>query len=327
LLNGYVSKLPSTTYTADKPAGNLSKEWADKLGLSTDVIIGIGAMDAHMGAVGGQIEPYYLSKVMGTSTCDMLVAPVEDMEGKFVQGICGLVNGSVIPNMIGMEAGQSAFGDVYAWFKNLIVWPLENIAHGIIDEKMIKSITDKIIPELNRQAAATPLHEHDEISIDWFNGRRTPDANAYLKSAITGLDLGSDAVKIFRSLAEATCFGAKAIVECFINQKISVRGLIGIGGVAKKSPFIMQMMADVMNMPIRINRSEQTCALGAAMFAATVAGIYSKVEDAMESMGQGFDMEYFPDKNKVELYQHRYKKYFELGNYIENNDASSVKKK
>jgi L-ribulokinase len=144
LLAGYASAVPSQTYTADKAAGNLSQEWADKLGLSTDVIVGIGAMDAHMGAVGGQIEPYYLSRVMGTSTCDMLVAPVEDMQGKFVQGICGLVNGSVIPNMIGMEAGQSAFGDVYAWFKNLIAWSFENIAHGVIDEEVIRSIMVKL---------------------------------------------------------------------------------------------------------------------------------------------------------------------------------------
>ena len=326
LLAGYVSKLPSTTYTADKSAGNLSKEWADKLELSTNVIVGIGAMDAHMGAVGGQIEPYYLSKVMGTSTCDMLVAPNKDVQGKYVQGICGLVNGSVIPNMIGMEAGQSAFGDVYAWFKNVLAWSLENIARGAVDEEIIKSITDKIIPELNKQAAATPLHEQDELSMDWFNGRRTPNANAYLKSAITGLNLGSDAVKIFRSLAEATCFGAKAIVECFIEQGIPVKGLIGIGGVAKKSPFIMQMMADVMNMPIKINKSEQTCALGAAMFAATAAGIYSKVENAMQAMGQGFDVEYYPDKNKVDIYQHRYKKYLELGDYIESNVAAHNKK-
>lgn len=317
LLNGYVSKLPSQTFTADKPAGNLSQEWAEKLGLSTSVLVGIGAMDAHVGAVGGQIEPYYLSKVMGTSTCDMLVAPVDDMQGKFVQGICGLVNGSVIPNMIGMEAGQSAFGDVYAWFKNIVSWPLIHLSENILDEKTISSITNKIIPALSQQAATLSLQDDDELSIDWFNGRRTPDANASLKGAITGLDLGSDAVKIFRALAEATCFGAKAIVECFTSQYIPVKGLIGIGGVAKKSPFIMQLMADVMEMPIKINKSEQTCALGAAMFAATVAGIYQKVEDAMQAMGQGFDMEYFPDKNKSQVYQRRYKKYLELGNYFE----------
>ncbi|MBS1747013.1 MAG: ribulokinase [Bacteroidetes bacterium] len=317
LLNGYVSKLPSQTFTADKPAGSLSKEWAEKLGLSTSVLVGIGAMDAHVGAVGGQIEPYYLSKVMGTSTCDMLVAPVNEMQGKFVKGICGLVNGSVIPNMIGMEAGQSAFGDVYAWYKNIVSWPLLHLTENLFDEETITSVTNKIIPALSEQASKLSLQEEDELSLDWFNGRRTPDANATLTSVIMGLDLGSDAVKIFRSLVEATCFGAKAIVECFTSQQIPVKGLIGIGGVAKKSPYIMQVMADVMEMPIKINKSEQTCALGAAMFAATVAGIYQKVEDAMQAMGQGFDVEYLPDKNKSQVYQRRYKKYLELGNYIE----------
>ncbi len=325
-LGGYISTVGTETYTADKVAGHLCTEWADGLGLSTNVVVGVGAFDAHIGAVGGQIEPYYLSKVMGTSTCDMLVAPVEDMEGKFVQGICGSVNGSIVPGMIGMEAGQSAFGDVYAWFKKLLSWPLENLSKDILDDSIIKNITDKIIPALNKQAAMMPLHEDDEMSLDWFNGRRTPNANALLKSSVTGLDLGTDAVKLFRSLAEATCFGARAIVECFIQQNIPVKGLIGIGGVAKKSSFIMQMMADVMNMPIKINKAEQTCALGAAMFAATAAGIYDKVEDAMQAMGQGFDVIYYPDENKTALYNHRYKKYLELGGYIESNIASSVKK-
>ncbi len=128
--------------------------------------------------------------------------------------------------------------------------------------------------------------------MDWFNGRRTPDANQMLKGALVGMDLGTDAPRIFRAIAEATCFGAKAIVDRFNSQGVPVKGLIGMGGVAKKSPFIMQMMADVMNMPIRIHKSEQTCALGAAMFAATAAGIYGKVEEAMEAMGQGFDAEY-----------------------------------
>lgn len=187
--------------------------------------------------------------------------------------------------MIGMEAGQSAFGDVYAWFKNLLAWPLVHLAQDIIADSFIKAVTDKIMPELNKQASIMPVHEDDELSVDWFNGRGTPNANAFLKSAITGLDLGSDAIKLFHLLAEATCFGAKAIAECFTNQNIPVKGLIGIGGVAKKSHFIMQMMADVMNMPIKINKSEQRSALGAAMFAATAAGIYERIEDATECHG------------------------------------------
>ena len=127
LLNCFISRLFTEAYTSDKVACSLSKEWAERLGLSTDVVIGVGAFDAHMGAVGGQIEPYHLSKVMGTSTCDMLVAPMDEVKDKLVKGICGQVPGSVIPGMMGLEAGQSAFGDVYAWFKRLISWPLNNL--------------------------------------------------------------------------------------------------------------------------------------------------------------------------------------------------------
>jgi L-ribulokinase len=161
------------------------------------------------------------------------------------------------------------------------------------------------------------LEPENELALDWLNGRRTPDANQLLKGAITGLNLGTDAPRMFKAIAEATCFGAKAIVDRFNEEGIPVRGLIGLGGVAKKSAFIMQMMADIMNMPIRIHRSEQTCALGAAMFAATAAGIYEKVEDAMNTMGQGFDAEYAPAKANVDIYAKRYRKYKELGNYLE----------
>jgi L-ribulokinase len=296
----------------------LSTEWAQRLGLNEKVIVGVGAMDAHMGAVGGQIEPYYLSKVIGTSTCDMLVAPADDMATKNVKGICGLVNGSIIPGMIGMEAGQSAFGDVYAWFKNLLAWPIKHILNGegLSDEALEEAI-EKIIPELSKQAEMLPLKEDQELSVDWFNGRRTPDANALLKGCLLGLNLGSDAPQLFYSLVEGTCFGARAIVERFREQGVPVKGLIGIGGIAKKSPFIMQMLADVIGMPIKVHRSDQTCALGAAMFAATAAGIYSKVEDAMAAMGLGFETEYKPDPLRAALFSKRYHKYLMAGGFIE----------
>lgn len=314
LLDNYTNQLFTKTYCADQPAGKLSEEWAERLGLSANVIIGIGAFDAHMGAVGGQIEPYHLSKVMGTSTCDMLVAPVNEVKGKLVKGICGQVPGSVIPGMMGMEAGQSAFGDVYAWFKNLLSWPINNL---IEDEKIKDEISDKIISALSDEASKLPLNENDELAVDWLNGRRTPDANQLLKAGILNLNLGSDAPRIFKALVEATCFGAKAIVERFNEQGVTVKGLIGLGGVAKKSPYIMQVMADVMNMPIRIHKSDHTCAMGAAMFAATTAGIYEKVEDAMIAMGQGFEVEYHPDEKNAAYYNKRYGQYKNLGSFIE----------
>ena len=314
LLTGFTGRLFANTYTADKPAGKLSQYWAERLELSTDITIGIGAFDAHMGAVGGQIEPYYLSKVMGTSTCDMLVAPEVDMKGKLVKGICGQVDGSIIPGMIGLEAGQSAFGDAYAWFKNILAWPIKNL---ISETTRIEETIDKIISELSKQAAELPVEENSELAMDWMNGRRTPDANQLLKGSFTGLTLGTDAPKMFRALAEATCFGAKKIVDRFNDEGIPVKGLIGLGGVAKRSPFIMQTMADVMNMSIRIHKSEQTCAAGAAMFAATAAGIYPKVEDAMAAMGTGFDAEYFPDRDKTTIYFQRYRQYSDLGDFIE----------
>jgi L-ribulokinase len=325
LLSGFRDRLFTDTYTSDKAAGKLSAEWANKLGLSMDVLVAVGAFDAHMGAVGGEIEPYYLSKVMGTSTCDMLVAPKKQMDGKLVAGICGQVDGSIIPGMYGLEAGQSAFGDTYAWFRSLLSWPLNSLLSEskIIDKATADKLKDELegqmIERLSLEAAKLPLEVTDEIAIDWLNGRRTPDANQLLKAGIAGLNLASDAPRIFKSLVEATCFGAKAIVDRFVAQGVPVKGLIGLGGVAKKSPYIMQTMADVMGMPIKIHKSEQTCARGAAMFAATAAGLYPMVEEAMEAMGQGFDVEYHPDSKKHAVHLQRYEKFKALGYFIETN--------
>ncbi len=313
LLDGFTKRLFTNTYTSDKAAGKLSAAWAKKLGLPESVVIGIGAFDCHMGAVGGQIEPYYLSRIVGTSTCDIMVAPLEDMKGKLVRGICGQVNGSVIPGMLGMEAGQSAFGDAYAWFKNMVSWPLN---HLVADEKEKEQAGNKIIAALSDAAAQLPLQESDVLASDWLNGRRTPDANQLLKGAFLNLDLGTDAPQMFKALVEATCFGSKAIVERFAEEEIPVHGIIALGGVARKSPYIMQVMADVLEQPIKVHSSEQTCAAGAAMFAATAAGLYPKVEEAMKAMGAGFEKTYLPDTNRKSYYRNRYRKYKQLGDFI-----------
>ena len=325
LLDGFTEKLHQNIYSTDSVAGKISPEWSEKLGLPLDVTIGIGAFDAHVGAVGGQIEPFYLSKVMGTSTCDMMVVSAKDLNNKCVKGICGQVKGSILPGLYGLEAGQSAFGDVYAWFKNLLLKPtiqiIEESAMLSEDQKkeLKQSLDSNLLDILSQQADELPLEIKSTLAVDWLNGRRTPDAEQRLEGVISNLNLGTEAPQVFRALVEATCFGSKAIVERFIQEGIPIKGIIGLGGVAKKSPFIMQMLADILNMPVKVHKSEQTCALGAAMFAATAAGIYSQVDQAMQAMGAGFEKIYYPNQEKVDLYQRRYQKYQSLGNYLEKN--------
>lgn len=314
LLNGLRDRLFRNTYTSDEAMGTISKEWAKKLGIPETTVIGVGAFDAHMGGVGASIEPYSLVRVMGTSTCDMLIAPNEEVGHLLIKGICGQVDGSIMPNMLGMEAGQSAFGDVYAWFQKVLAYPLKEF----LTEKQAAKYTAQIIPSLSEKASKLNVTENDPIALDWFNGRRTPDANHTLKGGIIGLDLSSDAPKIFKALVEATAFGAKAIVNRFNTEGVPIKQLIGIGGVSKKSPYVMQTLADVLNMPIKIVTSEQACALGAAMCAATAAGVYPTMEAAQAAMSSGFDAVFYPNADRVEVYEKLYAKYLSLGNFIEN---------
>ena len=323
LLKGVRGRLYTDTFTSDTEAGKISSEWAGRLGLPGDVRIGIGAFDAHLGAVGGEIRPYYMSKVMGTSTCDMVITPADELGNKLVGGICGQVDGSIIPGMIGLEAGQSAFGDVYAWFRDLLLWPLDNMLQSstsvteVIKQDLRAEIASGLIEKLSLAAASVDPQESGLLAIDWLNGRRTPDANQMLKGAITGLTLGSDAPAIFRALVEATAFGARAIIDRFINEGVRIDGVIALGGVAKKSEFVMQIVTDVLNMPVSVVHSEQTCALGSAMAASVVAGIHENFEKAQKAMGGGFEREYHPRPEFVARYGELYKKYLHLAESIE----------
>jgi L-ribulokinase len=323
LLTDIRSRLYSETYTCDTPAGTISPEWAKKLGLPETVRIGTGAFDAHLGAVGGEIKSYNLIKVMGTSTCDMIIAPINDEVEKLVAGICGQVDGSIVPGMLGLEAGQSAFGDIYAWFGKLLMWPVTDVIQSLkwLDAKTKNRIREetsaKLIAELSRQADALPLEETAIVALDWMNGRRTPDANHELRGAIAGLSLGSDAPRIFRALVEATAFGSKLINDRFISEGVRVDAVIAIGGVAKKNPFVMQIVADVLNMPIKVVSSDQTCALGSAMAAAVVAGVHENIPAAQNAMGGGFEREFKPDPERSSRYEILYKKYKDLGNFVE----------
>ncbi len=329
LLSGLRDRLFEVTYTGDVKVGNITAEWAEKLRLNSNVVVGVGSFDAHFGAVGAEIEPNMLVKVMGTSTCDMIITEMPKEGEHLVQGICGQVDGSIIPNFLGLEAGQSAVGDIYAWFQKLILWPVEHLLpeSDLIDpatrQKLIDEMYNKVIPELSVQAEKLPIDEWGILALDWMNGRRTPYANQALKGAITGLNLGSDAPKIFRSLVEATAFGAKKIVDRFENEGIEIKGVIAIGGIPKKSPFVMQVSADVLNMPIKVVKSEQACALGSAMAAATASGLHTKMENAQKAMGSGFEKVFHPIPENAAVYQQIYEKYSKLCDFIENEFTES----
>lgn len=323
LLSGLRDRLFTETYTCDVSAGFISEEWSRRLGLPSGVRIGAGAFDAHLGAIGGEIKPYHLVKVMGTSTCDMLVAHMSEAGDKLVAGICGQVDGSIIPGMLGLEAGQSAFGDVYAWFGKLLLWPVEEIISTMswLDENSRERIreetSERIIAELTRKAEQLPDEETALVALDWLNGRRTPFASQELKGAIAGLSLGSDAPRIFKSLVEATAFGSKMINDRFIEEGVRIDGVIAIGGVARKNPWVMQIVTDVLNKPISVASSDQTCALGSAMAASVMAGIHPDFESAREAMGGGFEKEYRPDPVKARKYDELYLRYKKLGAFIE----------
>jgi L-ribulokinase len=327
-LHPYLGRLRANlyeeTYTSDCAAGTLSSMWAKRLGLSTSTVIGVGTFDAHAGAVGARIEEKSLVRVMGTSTCDIIVSSNNRYKNTTVKGICGQVEGSVIPGMIGLEAGLSAFGDVLAWFKSVLEWPLIEIVlqSKTLDEdqkKVLKEEFDtQLINQITKAAASISLEETIPLALDWINGRRTPDANQNLKGAIANLNLGTTAPHLFLSLIHSICFGSKAIVDRFKEEGVEIEQIVGIGGVAKKSTFIMQTLADTLNMPVRVAESEQTSALGAGIYAALAAGLFSTYNEATQVLGSQYIAEYHPNPIKVEKMKVLMNKYTELGISIEN---------
>lgn len=306
-------RLSDKTYTSDTRAGKLSAEWAARLGLSEEVEVAAGIIDAHAGAVGSCAAPSVLTRIIGTSTCDILIIDKREAGDNCIKGICGQVDGSVVPGYIGIEAGQSAFGDIYAWFRELLTWPLRfrNPAEDIA------GFTDEIIPLLTREAEKILPTESSPVALDWMNGRRTPYADQNLKGALCNITLGTTAPMIFRALVEATAFGSKAIIEHLQKQGVALKSVHATGGIAQKSPFVMQVLSDVLEMPIRVVRSRQACALGAAMFAAVAAGAYETVEEAQQKMGSGYSAEYTPNRERAAVYGKLYENYRLLGDMAE----------
>ena len=312
-LAGLRAAFAPTTLTSDQRAGGLTPAWAERLGLRPGISVAVGAFDAHLGAVGAGAGAFTLTKVMGTSTCDMMVAPTSAIRGT-VQGICGQVDGSIIPGMMGLEAGQSAFGDVYAWFRRLLAWPLTSL--GLATEAAI----ERILPALEAAALTLPP-AGGVVAVDWFNGRRTPDANQRLQGALSGLNLGTDAPTLYRALVECTAYGARAIVDRFVEQGVPVERVIALGGIARKSTLVMQVCADVLERPIGVVASDQCCALGSAIAATVAAGVHASMTAAQARMASRIERTYQPDAAHAAAYRVGYAAYRALGAHQEGRSA------
>ncbi len=295
-------RLYDTAYTADHSAGTLSPEWAQKLDLSPSVVVAVGAFDAHMGAVGAGIPPGTLVKIIGTSSCDVMVHPNEE-EFQDIPGVCGIVDGSVMPGYYGIEAGQSGVGDVFLWFVNTLV-----------PEKYGKS-QDEQFASLEKAGAVLKPGESGLLALDWNNGNRTVLVDVRLSGMLIGQTLHTQPHEIYRALLEATGFGALVIIDRIEEYGVPIKQVIGCGGLASKNSLMMQIYADIAGRPMRISKSSQTPALGAAVFAAVAAGEkmggHDSVAAAQKAM-VGIGKEYLPTEENHRTYRRIYSLYRQL---------------
>ena len=273
------------TKTSDQIAGYLTESVAKKSGLVPGIPVAVGALDAHMGAVGAGIKPGTLVKIIGTSTCDMMVHPLGKPIAD-IPGLCGIVPGSIIPGMYGLEAGQSAVGDIFNWF-------VKNLAPSKYTEK------GDVHLNLSREAAKLQPGESGLLALDWNNGNRTVLVDQLLTGQIIGATLHTNAPEIYRTLIEATAFGALTIIKRFEEYSVPVKEVVNCGGIAEKSPLTMQIYADVCNKPMKISRSPQTCALGAAIFGAVTGGAFKSVQAAQKKMTGVKETVYKPNPKAV----------------------------
>lgn len=293
--------------------GRIAHEWAEKLGLPEDVLVSGSMLDAHAGAVGAGVGESSVAAVLGTSSVQMTVS--KGVCGGS-EGLCSVGEDSIIPGCMGLEAGQAAFGDAYAWLRRLLGWGINNIEDTALTQEVRERIMDKMLSALT--AALPPADAPMNLTaLDWFNGRRHPNGNDALRGAIAGLTLGTDAPEIFRSLIFATAFGSRRIMEGFVQLGAKAERVIAVGGIAQKSPYIMQVLADVLKRPVYVPESSQACALGAAMAASVACGVHVDLPAAQEAM-LGKDVAvYLPDMRRAGIYDERYADYLKLGAFSE----------
>jgi len=289
----WAARHPQRSVTHDQAAARLGTGWAARWGLPAGIPIAAGLIDAHGGAIGAGGRAGVLVKVVGTSNCDLLLADPERLGERAVPGISGQALDAVLPGTLCLEAGQAAFGDALHWFADLLRWPLHaGLPTASVPER------SELIAALVTAALREPWGAGGVYAIDWLNGRRSPDPDPHARGAFGGLSLGSDAPRLFRALLEALVCGSRAIHERFAEHAVPIDAVIALGGIAHKSPPIMQLMADVIDIPITVAGSPQAVALGAAMNAAVAAGIHPDLPRAQAAMVPEPVATYRPDPAK-----------------------------
>ena len=286
-------RLYEVAYDASAIAGNLCPEWAAKLGLPAGIPIAIGEMDVHYGAIGCGVDEGTLVKVIGTSTCDCAVVSAEKSVAD-IPGICGIVKGAILPGYFGVEAGQSAVGDIFKWF-----------VEGVLGDASLHAT-------LTNEAAALKPGQSGLLALDWNNGNRTILVDQLLTGLLLGQTLYTTKAEIYRALIEATAFGARAIVDRIREYGVPVERIVCSGGIAEKNPLLMQIYADVTGCEMRVSRSAQSCALGSAVGAAVVAGIHPDFKSAQAAMTGLKELTYRPDPANQAIYQELYALYRDL---------------
>ncbi len=289
-------RLRPKAYNVSKAVGTLCRAWAEQTGLPVGIPVAVGAFDAHLGAVGAGIAPGTLVKIIGTSTCDMMVSPLKSKLPD-IPGLCGIVPESILPGYYGLEAGQSAVGDIFNWFVNYV-------QPGGPQAGSHQALT--------KAAAKLKPGESGLLALDWNNGNRTILVDQRLTGMLLGQTLYTRPGEIYRALIEATAFGALAIMNRFEEYGVKVRQVINCGGIAEKNPLVMQIYADVTGRPMKVSRSAQTPALGSAMAGAVVAGRYLSFAAAQKAMTGLKATVYQPDKQAHAVYREMYALYKQL---------------
>ena len=305
-------RLYTRAFDATTPAGTLCEDWAKRLGLPVGIPIAIGEFDVHYGAIACGIREGTLVKVIGTSTCDCAVVSSRKKVPD-IPGICGIVPGAILPGYYGIEAGQSAVGDIFSWWT-------ETICCG--NKALHRRLTE--------QAAAQKPGESGLIALDWQNGNRTVPVDPRLTGLIVGCTLHTTRAEIYRALIEGTAFGARMIIERIREYGVPIRRIVCAGGIAEKNPLLMQIYADVTGCTLYVAGSQQACALGSAISAAVLAGAHWNFESAQRSMTQLKKVVYRPDARRRKVYDRLYKQYRDLhdsfGGVRKDADLSNVMK-